>query len=81
MSFPAFLNSFGIELPSIWFIAGSILFGIVGLVGWNHGRRTQRAKPKWIGLALMLYPYVTPETWLMLLAGTALSVWLYFEWD
>jgi hypothetical protein len=81
MSFPDFLRSSGLELPSLTFIVGSILFGLVGLVAWNHGRRTQRARPKWIGVALMLYPYVTPQTWLMLLVGSALCIWLYFAWD
>ncbi|MDB5945249.1 MAG: hypothetical protein JWQ33_275 [Ramlibacter sp.] len=81
MDFPDFLQSFGLEIPSVAYIVGTILFGIVGLVAWRHGRRVTLPKPKWIGLALMLYPYATPQTWLMYLVGTALCVWLYFVWE
>lgn len=81
MSFPEFLQSFGFEIPSISYIAGAVLFGIVGLVAWRHGRKTERPKPKWLGVVLMLYPYATPQTWLMYLVGTGLCVWLYLVWE
>jgi hypothetical protein len=80
VEFGEFLRSFGLEIPSPLYIAGAILFGIVGLVAWRHGRKQELARPKWIGLALMLYPYVVPQTWLMYLVGAALCVWLYFVW-
>lgn len=81
MEFAAFLQSFGVELPSPAYIAGAILFGIVGIAAWRHGRKTKRPAPKWLGLGLMLYPYATPQTWLLLLVGAALCVWLYFVWE
>jgi hypothetical protein len=81
VSFTDFLQAFGLEIPSPAYIAGAILFGIVGLVAWRHGRRTKRPKPKWIGVALMVYPYATPQTWLMYLVGFALCGWLYFVWE
>lgn len=81
MNFLELLSASGLELPSPAYIAGAVVFGIVGLVAWNHGRKAARPKPKWIGLTLMLYPYATPQTWLMLVVGTVLCVWLYFTWD
>jgi hypothetical protein len=81
VTFTEMLHAFGVELPSPWFIAGAIAFGIVGMVGWYHGKRKALQKPKWIGVALMFYPYATPQTWLLYLVGAALSVWLYFVWE
>lgn len=81
MGFAEFLQTSGLEIPSAGYILGAVLFGIVGFVAWRHGRRTQLAKPKWIGVALMVYPYATPQTWLMYLVGCALCGWLYFAWE
>ena len=81
MDFPTFLQSLGLELPSIAYIVGAIVFGIIGAVAWRHGRRACLVRPKWLGIALMLYPYATPQTWLMYLVGAALCVWLYFAWE
>lgn len=75
------LRTLGLEIPSPAYIAGAILFGIVGLVAWRHGRRAKLPKPKWIGVGLMVYPYATPQTWLMYLVGAALCGWLYFVWE
>ncbi|MEO7641046.1 MAG: hypothetical protein ABIU07_06515 [Ramlibacter sp.] len=74
------LQSLGLELPSPAYIAGAIFFGLVGMVAWRHGRKTEQPRPKWLGLALMLYPYVVPQTWLMFSVGTALCVWLAVSW-
>ncbi|MFC5500191.1 hypothetical protein ACFPOE_21795 [Caenimonas terrae] len=81
MSFTDMLQAFGLEIPSPPYIVGAILFGIVGLAAWRHGRRAKLPRPKWIGVALMFYPYVTPQTWLMYLVGAGLCVWLYFVWQ
>jgi hypothetical protein len=72
------LNSLGLELPSATYIVGAILFGIVGMVAFYYGKRRNLPKTKWIGLALMLYPYVTPQTWMLYLAGFALCAALYW---
>lgn len=80
MSFPDFLASFGIELPSPAYWVGLVLFGVIGMVAWYHGRKVRRPAPKWLGLALMLYPYVTPQTWLLYAVGAALCAWLAFVW-
>ena len=46
MGFGEFLQAFGLELPSPAYIVGAILFGLVGMVAWYHGRRTKLPKPK-----------------------------------
>jgi hypothetical protein len=81
MGFEQFLQSFGLPIPSPAYIAGLLLFGLIGLAAWRHGRKNKLPRPKWIGVALMLYPYVTPQTWLMYLVGAALCVWLLFSWN
>ncbi|WP_298932853.1 hypothetical protein [uncultured Ramlibacter sp.] len=75
------LQSAGFSLPSPTYIFGALLFGLVGWVAWRHGKRSQRATPKWLGLALMLYPYAVPQTWAMYLVGAALCGWLALAWN
>jgi hypothetical protein len=66
------LQSLGITLPSPAYIFGTIVFGIAGIVAYRWGKRHARPRTRWIGLALMLYPYVVPQTWLLYLLGAAL---------
>jgi hypothetical protein len=75
------LAALGLELPSPAYLAGLLLFGIVGLVAWRRGRKTEKPTLKWAGLAMMLYPYAVPQTWLLWLIGTAGTVWFCFNWN
>jgi hypothetical protein len=81
MSFTQFLQALGIDMPTPLYLAGLLLFGVIGAVGWRHGRKAKRPAPKWLGMALMLYPYATPQTWLLYLVGSALCASLYFVWE
>lgn len=81
MSFPQYLQLLGIDIPTPAYLAGLLLFGVIGIVAWRHGRKTQRPAAKWLGLALMLYPYATPQTWLLYAVGAALCGWLFFAWN
>jgi hypothetical protein len=74
-------QSLGFSLPSPAYIAGVILFSLVGIAAFGYGRKTQRPRAKWIGLALMLYPYVVSSTLWMYLVGAALCAGLYFYRD
>lgn len=71
-------TAMGLELPSPAFIAGAILFSIIGYAAYRYGKKLSLAGPKWIGIALMLYSYVTPETWMMYTVGSGLCAALYF---
>ena len=71
----------GLQLPSLPYILGALLFGLIGFGVYRYGKKTSRKYHKWIGIALMLYPYAVQETWLMYVVGTALCVALYFVPD
>jgi hypothetical protein len=75
----ATLQSLGLELPSPAYIFGAIVFGIVGLVAFARGRKTGRPWVKWLGVALMFYPYVVWNTWMLYLVGLALCAWLWVD--
>ena len=64
----------GITLPSRAYIVGVILFSVIGMVAYYVGRRRRQSNTKWIGLALMLYPYVVWTTWGVYVVGLILSV-------
>ncbi|XAH23577.1 hypothetical protein AAFF27_27005 [Xylophilus sp. GW821-FHT01B05] len=75
----AALSDLGLTLPSPAYIVGAILFGLVGLVAWRLGRREARRNTKWLGVALMFYPYAVSSTWLLYAVGLALCAGLW--WD
>jgi len=75
------LESFGLVLPSPAYILGAILFGLIGCVAFRRGRKTSTSALTWTGVALMMYPYVVPQTWLLWVVGFVLSGWLYAKWN
>jgi hypothetical protein len=74
-------QSLGIELPSPAYVAGLVVFGIVGYVAWRRGRKTHRSSMTWVGVATMLYPYLVPQTWLLWLIGIAATAWIWRHWS
>ena len=75
----AALEALGITLPSTAYIIGLVFFGIVGYVAYRYGRKMSLQTTKWIGIALMLYPYAISTTWLLYLVGAALCVGAYLS--
>lgn len=73
------LGALGLELPSPAYLFGAIVFGIVGLVAFRIGRRRGRRPTMWLGVALMLYPYLVSRTWLLYAAGLALCAGLLLD--
>jgi hypothetical protein len=73
------LQSFGLTLPSPAYIFGAIVFGLVGLGAYRHGKRAGRQRTKWLGVALMLYPYAIAQTWLLYVVGAMLSAALWID--
>ncbi|MFZ6749413.1 hypothetical protein [Undibacterium sp. Ren11W] len=72
------LQLLGGMLPSTTYILGSVLFGIIGFVAYRYGKKTDRPRCKWLGVALMFYPYlIGSDTRLLYLAGSALCAALY----
>lgn len=72
------LQALGLQLPSPAYIFGAILFGLLGLAAYRQGRRNERPRTLWLGVALMLYPYAISRTWLLYVVGVALcaGIWL-----
>lgn len=75
------LAALGLDLPTPAYLAGLLVFGIVGYVAFRRGRKAGRPALKWAGVALMLYPYAVPQTWLLWLIGGLGCAWLYFNWQ
>jgi len=71
------LQSLGVTIPGPTYLIGAVLFSIVGYVGYRHGKKAKLATPRWIGIALMLYPYAVSDTWLLYAVGGVLCVGLY----
>ena len=69
------------QLPNMTYILGSLLFSAIGFVAWRYGKKMERPRTKWLGLALMLYSYVAFETWILYLVGTGLCIALYVGSD
>jgi hypothetical protein len=68
----------GFELPTPAYLIGALLFGILGYLAWRRGKQAGKPRTRWLGLALMLYPYLVSSTWVLYGAGAALcaGIWL-----
>jgi hypothetical protein len=75
------LESLGLVLPTPAYIAGLLLFGIVGYVAFRRGRKASNRALTWSGVALMLYPYAVTGTWMLWAVGVALCGWVYAKWS
>ena len=62
-------------------LAGVLIFGLVGFVAYRRGKKAGRPRTKWLGVALMLYPYLTAPTLPLYLVGAALCLALYLDRD
>ncbi len=71
------LETLGLTLPSPAYIFAAILFGIIGIAAYRYGKKSALAIPRWLGIALMLYPYVVSETWQLYVIGGGLCAALY----
>ena len=75
----AALDALGFTLPSTAYLIGAVLFGVVGYVAYRHGKKMSLPATKWIGIALMLYPYAISVTWLLYVVGAGLCVGAYLS--
>jgi hypothetical protein len=69
----------GLVLPSPAYIFGTILFGLAGLAAWRYGKVIEHPRIRWLGVALMFYPYVVGSTWLLYALGFAICAAIW--WD
>ena len=73
------LQSLGLELPSTAYIAGAIVFGLIGMAAYWHGKRSQQRRTRWWGVTLMFSPYAVSRTWMLFAVGMALCVGLWLD--
>jgi len=73
------LQSFGLTLPSPAYLIGAVLFGLIGWGAYRYGKRMARSRIKWLGVALMLYPYAISQTWLLYAVGALLCAGLFID--
>jgi hypothetical protein len=71
------LEALGVTLPSPAYIFGTVLFGIIGYAAYRYGKKASVQPARWIGIALMLYPYAVSATWLLYVVGAGLCIGLY----
>lgn len=72
------LQGLGLTLPSPAYLFGLLFFGIAGYALFRFGRRTERPRLKWIGLAMMLYPYLITDTVGLYVVGGLLAAAAWF---
>ena len=72
------IESMGFSLPSPAYLFGALLFGIIGYAAFRYGRKTSVESARWIGIALMVFPYAISQTWLLYAVGVGLCAGLYF---
>ena len=68
---------FDLTWPSPANLFGAIVFGLVGLAAFRYGRKSEQARPVWIGVALMLYPYLVSNTVALYASGALLCAALF----
>lgn len=73
-------QALGLTLPTPTWIFGAILFSLLGIGAWYFGKARREPRIRWLGLALMLYSYVTAPTWLLYGVGIALCVAIWWYW-
>ena len=66
------LQSMGFTMPSTAYIVAIIFFSFAGLAAYYYGKRSEKPTVKWLGVALMFYPYVVTDTVMVYIVGTAL---------
>lgn len=69
------------SLPSPAYLLGAVIFGVAGLVAYRMGKRAERPRTRWLGAALMVYPYAVSAVWLLYAIGFALCLAVYCDRD
>jgi hypothetical protein len=72
-------QALGFSLPSPAYLAGALLFGLIGFGAYRFGKHSERPTTRWIGLTLMLYPYAVSDTRLLYVVGAALCGWIWLD--
>jgi hypothetical protein len=79
MDSAARIGALGLPLPNPAYLFGAIAFGLVGFAAWRYGRKAERVRARWLGVALMVYPYFVSQTWLLYGVGAVLCAALLLD--
>jgi len=71
------VETLGLTMPSPAYLFGLLLFSIIGYAAYRYGKKAAIASIKWMGVALMLYPYAISETWQLYAVGAGLCLGIY----
>ena len=58
-------------------LLGGLIFSSIGLIAFGRGRKNGNTAAMIIGAALIVYPYVVPNTFLIYAIGIGLTAALY----
>ena len=74
-------QSLGFTMPSPAYLTGMLLFSLIGFAAYRYGKSMGYGRTRWIGLVLMLFPYVVSDTFAMYLVGLALcgALWWFHQ--
>jgi len=79
------MNELGIPLQDlsfdVWVLVALFIFGIIGLWLFREGRRRENKHIKYIGLAMMMYPYFVEGRFWNWGIGLALCFAAYHFWN
>lgn len=64
-------------LPSFSFMAGSIIFGVIGYIVYKQGKKNKLLFLKLLGVVFMFYPCIISDTVMMCVVGVSLCLTLY----
>lgn len=59
-------------------IVAGLLFGLIGFGGWKYGKNIGSGRKLWISGALMFYPYLVENNYLLWGIGVLLTCALIF---
>ena len=68
-------------LPSPAYLAGTLLFGLIGFVAFRYGGKLGMPVVRWAGGVLMVYPYAISDTKLLYAVGVALCALMFWLRD
>ena len=68
---------FNFTWPTPAYLFGAIVFGLAGMAAFRYGRKSGQARPVWIGVALMVFPYLVSSTAWLYVIGAALCAALF----
>ena len=72
------LRSTGMTLPSPGYLVGALVFSFMGIAAYRYGKKVSNPIVRWLGVALMFYPYLISQTWLLYAVGAGLCFAMYW---